>query len=191
MDTARQGLNERIVLPPNKRLKIMACSTGYQCLPPFKGFNNSQLEVLATVPKNVAILFNNVLQVWQNRVFNITEELFIGDKQPENHLDAKLAFLQFALNNPDFYRPKITITPPLTSPGDSSSTATTMKLKSDPTSRFPAQLNLIANQHQEGRNNILTLMGVCPKLDDSISQVILSNIEQAVRLMGNSLHTDS
>jgi hypothetical protein len=184
-------MNERIVLPPRFRLKITAFDKRVLCLPPFKGFNDSQLEVLADAPRNVAILFNNVLQVWQNRVFNITEELFMQDKNEEEGLLAQLAFLKFALKNPDFYRPKITITPPLTSPGDSSSTAITMQLQSHPTSSVPANLRFIANEHQEGNKKILTLMGVCLELDDSKSQVILSNIEQAVRLMGNSLHSDS
>jgi hypothetical protein len=191
VDTARQGLNERIELPPRFRLPTFEYDKGFDCLPQFEGFNRKDLQTLDTLPLNVSILLGNVLQIYQGVVFELTEQLFMKDKNEEEGLLAQLAFLQFAQRNPHFCRPKITITPPLTSPGDSSSTATTMQLQSEPTSRFPAQLDLIANQHQEGDNKIITLTGNCAHSDDEKSSFILSDIEQAVRLMGNSLQSDS
>ena len=191
VDTARQGLNERIMLPPNFRLATYECDKGFDCLPPFEGFNRKDLQTLDTLPLNVSILLGNVLQTWQGVVFELTEQLFMKDKNEEEGLLAQLAFLQFAQRNPHFCRPKITITPPLTSLGDSPSTATTMQLQSDPTSIFPAQLNFIASQHQKGDNNILTLIGNCANSDDEKSSVILKAIEAVVREMGTSLQPDS
>ena len=191
VDTARQGLNERIVLPPNFRLPIYECDKEIDCLPPFEGFNRKDLQTLDTLPLNVSILLGNVLQTWQGVVFELTEQLLMKDKNEEEALLAKLAFLKFALTKPHFHKPHVTITPPLTSLGDSPSTATTMQLQSDPTSIFPAQLNFIASQHPEGDHKILTLIGNCAHSDDKKSPVILKAIESVVKEMGTSLQPDS